>query len=107
MELYQHHLHHKEVLQMIKTLGHDHTEDYLCEELSSLTKDVIAMKGKIAYIENEIKNKANTDEVIYLKYDLIDFRVLLDTLLKKLKTADERYVFFKNQIHRNSDLNLY
>ena len=92
---------------MIKTLGHDHTEDYLCEELSYLTKEVIAMKGNIIFVENEIKNKTNADEVIYLKYDLIDFRARLDTLLKRLKTADERYVFFKNQINRDSNLHLY
>ncbi|MFZ5968738.1 MAG: hypothetical protein ACOYVK_16410 [Bacillota bacterium] len=88
---------------MLNNLGIDTTDDYLRQELSTITKDVAVLREKIIDVKTAIQNKTNSDELIHLQYDLEDAHVHLNTMLDHLKIADEKYLCFKEYLRRNNE----
>ncbi len=86
---------HHTVSNMIKNLGIDDTYNYLKKELSDTTKEVIYLREKIEKLERKALETKNSDNLIHIKYDIEKSRNLLNSLLKKLKLADERYIYFQ------------
>ncbi|KXG77089.1 hypothetical protein [Thermotalea metallivorans] len=86
------------IKNFVKNLGIDSTDDYLQQELSSLMKDVVFLREKIDGMRKLMEKSTNYDEMLHLQYDIDDAQCLLDNLLQKLKTADERYICFKQYI---------
>jgi len=93
--------HYNTILHMTRNLGMESTDDFLREELYSASKEVVAIREKISLIRNSLLKKTNMDEVRHLQYDLEDAQDLLDNLLRKLKTTDERYLCFKEYLRRH------
>lgn len=92
--------HYDTIKNFVKNLGIDSTDDYLRQELSAITKDVVFLREKIDGMRILMGKSTNYDEMLHLQYDIDDAHRLLNNLLHKLKTADERYICFKQYIAR-------
>ncbi|MEW9124940.1 MAG: hypothetical protein AB2421_19665 [Thermotaleaceae bacterium] len=93
--------HYETILHMTRDLGIDSTDDFLRQELSSVSKEVAVLREKILEMRNTLNRETNMDELRHLQYDLEDAQVLLDNLLYKLKTTDEKYLCFKEYLRRS------
>ncbi|MBB6217157.1 putative nucleic acid-binding Zn-ribbon protein [Anaerosolibacter carboniphilus] len=93
--------HYETILHMTRNLGIDTTDDCLRQELSSASKEVAVLREKILNMKASLHQKTNMDEFRHLQYDLEDAQALLDNLLHKLRTSDERYLCFKEYLRRN------
>jgi predicted nucleic acid-binding Zn-ribbon protein len=91
---------HETVAEMVRTMGIESTDDYLKQELSNITKSVVHLREKIVNMKDSIIGKTNADELNHLKYDIEDAADLLNNLLQKLKTADRKYICFKEYLRR-------
>lgn len=92
--------HYETIYHMARNLGIDSADDYLRQELSNASKEVAVLREKIIRINDSLPKTTNMDEFRHLQYDLED-ALLLNNLLKKLKTADELYLCFKEYLRRN------
>lgn len=93
-------LHYRTIRDLVENYGIDTTDDYLRQELSSITKDVVILREKVGGMKQFLNKITNTDEIIHVQYDIEDANRLLESLLNKLKTADERYVCYKEYLKR-------
>ncbi len=89
------------ILHMIRNLGIDNTDDFLRQELSNASREVAALREKILEMKSNLDKKTNMDELRHIQYDLEDAQVLLENLLHKLRTTDERYLCLKEYLRRN------
>lgn len=92
--------HHNTIKDLVKHLGTDETDDYLRSELINFTKQVAEAREKIYAIKKSISVQNNSDEKKHLEYDLDEAIDLLNSMLEKLKTADERYLCYKQFIRK-------
>ena len=92
--------HYETILHMYRNLGIDSTDDFLCQELSNASKAVATLREKILEMKSYLDKKTNTDELRHLQYDLEDSQLLLEDLLQKLRSTDERYLCFKEYLRR-------
>jgi hypothetical protein len=93
--------HYETILHMTRNLGIDTTDDYLRQGLYNASKEVAVLREKVLEMKTSLQQKTNMDELRHLQYDLEDAQNLLDSLLQKLKTTDERYLCFKEYQRRN------
>ncbi|MCT4620203.1 MAG: hypothetical protein N4A62_12525 [Marinisporobacter sp.] len=93
---------YKTIIDMIRTMGVEATDDYLKKELTDITKDVVHIREKITNLEQSIHNITNSDEIKHLEYDIQDAHELLKDALQKLENADKRYICFKEYLRRRS-----
>lgn len=92
--------HYETILHMVRDLGVDCADDLLRQELSNASKEVAALRENILEMKNSYDRKTNIDELKHLQYDLEDAQILLENLLQKLKTMDEKYLCFKEYLRR-------
>ncbi|QZY53824.1 hypothetical protein [Crassaminicella profunda] len=93
-------VYYETIVDMVRTMGVESTDDYLKRELTDITKDVVHIREKIMNMEQAIYNITNSDEIKHLEYDIKDAHDLLSDLLQKLETADKRYICFKEYLRR-------
>jgi predicted nucleic acid-binding Zn-ribbon protein len=93
---------HKTIIDMIRAMGIEATDDDLKKELTAITKDVVHMREKITNLEQSIYNMTNSDEIKHLEYDIQDAHEILNELLQKLEKADKKYICFKEYLRRRS-----
>lgn len=96
--------HYKTIKNLINKLGLDETDNYLRDELSSFSKKVALAREKIHDIIKSIEFQNNSDEKIHLEYELNEAKDVLNSLLGKLKNADDMYLCYKDYIVKRSNL---
>lgn len=92
--------HYETILHMTRDHGSDSTDDFLRQELSNASKEVAVLREKILEMKNSLDRITNMDEFRHLQYDLEDAQLLLENLLQKLRTTDERYLCYKEYLRR-------
>ena len=90
--------HYQTIKSLVNKLGTDEADNYLRDELSNFSKKVAIAREKIHNIIESIELQSNSDEKIHLEYELQDAKDILSILLKKLKTADDKYLCYKEYI---------
>lgn len=87
--------HYQTIKNLVNKLGTDEADNYLRDELSNFTKKVAVAREKIHNIIESLELQSNSDEKMHLEYELQDAKDILNSLLKKLKAADEMYLCYK------------
>ncbi|QZY56736.1 hypothetical protein [Crassaminicella profunda] len=93
---------YKTVVEMIKTMGVEGTDDFLKKELSDMSKNVAYIREKVATIQYAYEKETNSDTLMHLRHDSENMIELLNNLLKKLETIDKRYMCLQEYLRRNN-----
>ncbi|MFZ5966750.1 MAG: hypothetical protein ACOYVK_06210 [Bacillota bacterium] len=94
--------HEGTILHLINNLGEDNTDEHLKQELLYAAKTVETIKEQISVMKNSLINQTNHDAILRLKYNIEDSTILLNNLMHKLQTADEKYLCFREYIRRKN-----
>lgn len=93
--------HYDAIKGLIKNLGLDAADDYLQNELSNFTKEVVSARERVYLIKESMILQTNSDEMKHLRYDLDEAKNNLSILLDKLKTSDEMYICYKEYLRNH------